>query len=31
MRQQQMIKRTSRCTRDDGLDLRSPAGHPLPF
>ena len=30
MRQQQIVKRTSRA-RDDGLDLRSPAGHPLPF
>jgi hypothetical protein len=30
MTQQQIIKRTSR-TRDQALDLRSPAGQPLPF
>jgi hypothetical protein len=30
MRQQQIVKRTSR-TREEDLDLRTPSGHPLPF
>ena len=30
MRQQQIVRRTSR-TRNEGLDLRSPTGHLLPF
>jgi hypothetical protein len=30
MRQQQIVKRTARCTKE-ALDLRSPSGQSLPF
>jgi hypothetical protein len=30
MKQQQIVKRTSRCA-EEALDLRSPSGCPLPF
>jgi hypothetical protein len=30
MKQQQIVKRTSRCA-EEALDLRSPSGRPLPF
>lgn len=30
MKQQQLVKRTTRCTQE-AVDLRSPSGHSLPF
>ena len=30
MKQQQIVKRTTRCAQE-ALDLRSPSGHSLPY